>query len=62
MIQIDDIQYVEASGKTQFRCTFNKSGYQIIFDASLPGDLNEQQITLEMQDEYQRWIERNNIP
>ena len=62
MIQIDDIEYVEASGKTQFRCTFNKSGYQIIFESSLPGDLNQQQITLEMQDEYQRWIERNDIP
>jgi hypothetical protein len=62
MIEIEDISYVEVTDSTSFRCTFKKSAYQIIFDRSLPGDLTEAQIAAEMQDEYDKWIERNNIP
>ena len=62
MIQIENIEYKEPLGKTQFKCTFTRSGLQIIFESALPGDLTEAQIIEGMQGEYDKWIERNNIP
>ena len=62
MIEIEDISYVEVTDSTSFKCTFTKSGYRITFPSALPGELTEAQIVAEMQDEYNNWIERNNIP
>lgn len=62
MIEIEDIAYNEPFDNTSFKCTFTKSGYKITFPSALPGELTEAQIVTDMQDEYNNWIERNNIP